>query len=148
MDVVWSVQFLVALVCFMAPTIVAARMVYRRIVSSGLCRRQTPQRAVERIVATARQAPMPEVQPVAPAPAGLGSMHQPIENLRQRLVEFRASLQRTRTALGQLQECDWQVSGDLNRASQIMHQAFAERPQSPNGVPIGPGSVKNVSSAA
>ena len=63
-------------------------------------------------------------------------------------MEFRASLQRSRTALGHLQECDWQVSGDLNRASQIMHQAFAEKPQSPNGVSTGPGSVKNVSSAA
>ena len=144
MDVVWSVQFLVALVCFMAPTIVAARMVYRRIVSSGLCRQRTSQPAIEQIAAPTPQAPVPEVQPVAPAPVGLGSIHQPIENLRQRLVEFRASLQRTRTALGQLQECDWQVSGDLNRASQIMHQAFAEKPP----LPDGRGSTKNVSSAA
>ena len=152
MDEVWSWQFGIALVCFMAPTVIAARMVYRRIVASELCRSRGAQKAVGRIVQPVPQPPAREVSPApaepAPAPVRIGSIYQPIENLRQRLLEFRASLERTSTALGHLQECDWQVSGDLNRASQIMHQAFAEKAPLPDGVPIGPGSVKNVSSAA
>jgi len=149
MDVVWSVQFLVALVCFMAPTVIAARMVYRRILASELCRKRAPGKSPEPSVAVAPQPTAPEAiapPPTEPAPIPfpLATIRQPIENLRQRLLEFRASLQRTRTALGHLQECDWQVSGDLNRASQIMHQAFAEKPP----LPGGRGSAKNVSSAA
>ena len=149
MDVVWSVQFLIALVCFMTPTIVAARLVYRRIVASG--------RRRERVV---RSVVQPQVQPepqpsklalvicAETAPVRLASMHQPIVNLRERLVEFRASLQHSRDALGHLQECDWQVSGDLNRASQIMHQAFAEKAPLPDTAPLGPRPVKNIISAA
>lgn len=148
MDVVWSVQFLIALVCFMMPTIVAARLVYRRIVASGRRR----ERVVRSVQPKVQPAPQPSELAVVvcaeAAPARLASMHQPIVNLRERLVEFRASLQHSRDALGHLQECDWQVSGDLNRASQIMHQAFAEKAPVPDAVPLGPRSVKSIISAA
>src|SRR5690348_6411634 len=139
MDVVWSVQFLIALVCFMTPTIVAARLVYRRIVASGRRREQVVRRVVQPQVQQASQPSDATVVVCAEAaPVTLASMHQPIVNLRERLVEFRASLQRSSAALGHLQECDWQVSGDLNRASQIMHQAFAENAPVSDGVPLGP----------
>jgi hypothetical protein len=155
MDVVWSVQFLIALVCFMAPTIVAARLVYRRIVISDLRRNRTvrkanPVRVQPAAPPTEAKLPEPEViaAAAAPVPFRSPSMHLPIENLRLRLIEFRGSLQRSRAALGHLQECDWQVSGDLNRASQIMHQAFAEKAPPADAGALGPRPVKNIISAA
>lgn len=150
MDVVWSVQFLIALVCFMTPTIVAAGLIYRRLLTSNLGqKRRAVRKAVEEMVRPApQQSELAVVAAAVPAPVRLASMHQPIENLRERLVEFRASLQRSSAALGHLQKCDWQVSGDLNRASQIMHQAFAEKAPVSDAVPLGPRAVKNIISAA
>src|SRR5579872_6653314 len=98
MDVVWSVQFLIALVCFMAPTIVAARFVYRRVLSLGRRRQRIERKRVQaQVQAAPRQAAVLAV--CAPSPVRWASIHQPIENLRQRLIEFRASLQHSRAAL-------------------------------------------------
>jgi hypothetical protein len=45
-------------------------------------------------------------------------------NLRQRLVEFRTSIQQSCDALEELQECDSRFSLDLSRAREVMHHAF------------------------
>jgi len=136
MDAVRSWEFLFALVGFLAPTAIAAGLVYRRIVRSPSCRR--PGRASltdARIQQIAEPAPPPppepavvavEVAPPEPAPVSLESMRQPLANLKQRLVEFRASIQQTSSALEKLQDCDCRFSMDLTRLSETMEAFTAE----------------------
>lgn len=132
MDVVWSREFLVALLSFMAPVMLGAALVCRRMLKSDLRRRRNRVRMTE---AHARRAlgegPLVAAVPAAAAvvadpvaPATLQSLEQPLENLRQCLVAFRSSIQQSRSALAELQECDSRFSLDLGRASQVMHHAF------------------------
>jgi hypothetical protein len=130
MDVVWSREFQVALLCFLTPMALAAGLVYRRVWKSDLRRRrkriQVTQASVRRVL---EQSAPPVVAVAAPAkadPQALHSLQQPLENLRQCLVEFRTSIQQSRSALGTLQECDCRFSVDLNRASELMHHAFTK----------------------
>ena len=139
MAVVWSHEFLVALLCFLVPMAIGALLVYRRVVKSHLVRRRKRKAVTE---ATVRQVleqaqpavAAPVVQPAIatpvthdePAAAPLPSLQQSLENLRRTLVEFRGSLQHSRSALGELQDCDCQFSEDLGRASEVMHHAFSK----------------------
>ena len=128
MDVVWSREFLVALLCFLTPMAMAAGLVYRRVRKSDLCRRRKRVQMTEASVRRVLEQAAPQAMTVArqTAPVTLQSLQQPLENLRQCLVEFRTSIQHSRTALGELQECDSRFSLDLGRASQAMHHAFTK----------------------
>jgi hypothetical protein len=130
-----SWEFLFALVCFLTPTAIAAGLVYRRVVNSRLCRPRGRARLTDAHVRqlaerpeTPPPAPAPAVPEPVPAPAASAAqpplreiIQQPLATLRQRLTEFRASLQQTGSALQQLQDGDCRLSMDLN-----MQQAFAE----------------------
>lgn len=156
MDSIWSADFLLALLCFIAPTTIAAGFVYRRLWKSAKRRHH-----VERTVSGAcaryvSDAPAPQAAAAAEAPASmpaevseaseiraagstgtvqLDSVRQPLENLRQRLVEFRMSIHQALNALGKLQESDSRFSMDLGRASDVMHQAFLSAPEVPQHDP-------------
>ena len=137
MDVVWSRDFLIALLSFVTPTALAALLVYRRMVRSDLVRRRMRMKMTEATVRRALQpsepppAPAVVVAPVAtaPAPAAVASgqsLQQSLENLRRVLMDFRSSIQHSRNALEELQESDCQFSQDLGRASEVMQHAFSK----------------------
>ena len=122
----WSREFLVALLCFLSPMSLAAGLLYRRLRKSDLCRRRKRVEVTRASVRRLLEPAAPEVLAVAPqtAPVALQSLRQPLANLRQCLVEFRTSIQHSRSALGELQECDSRFSLDLGRASEAMQHAF------------------------
>ena len=142
MDVVWSREFLIALLSFVTPTALAALLVYRRMVKSDLVRRRMRVKMTEATVRRALQASEPPrapavvVEPVvaaapamAPAAAAVASgqsLQQSLENLRRVLMDFRSSIQHSRSALEDLRERDCQFSQDLGRASEVMQHAFSK----------------------
>ncbi len=132
MHAVWSREFGFALLGFLMPTAIAAGLVYRRLLKSNRCRKRVERRLTEACAQYVAAEPVRIAQPACiaePVHAGavaVESFRQPLDNLRQRLVEFRGSIQQSVSALGQLQECDCRFSMDLNRASELMHRAFSK----------------------
>lgn len=134
MDAVWSREFLMALAAFLTPVTIATVLVYRRVLRSNLWRKQqrvrmaqtAMRRALEKDAAQAARDVRPVGNTCPPAARAIHTLEQPLANLRQCLVAFRASIQESRSALGVLQECDSRFSLDLGRASQVMHHAFTK----------------------
>lgn len=126
MHAVWSREFALALLGFLTPTAIAAGLVYRRLLKSNRCRKHVERRVTEACAQYVAAEPEPIAEPVHAGAVAVESIRQPLANLRQRLVEFRGSIQQSVTALGELQECDCRFSMDLNRASELMHRAFSK----------------------
>ena len=125
MHAVWSREFGFALLGFLTPTAIAAGLVYRRLLKSNRCRKHAERRVTEACAQYVSVTPPTEAAvPVHASAVSVESIRQPLDNLRQRLVEFRGSIQQSVSALGQLQECDCRFSVDLGRASEVMHRAF------------------------
>ena len=136
MDVVWSRDFLIALLAFVTPMALAALLVYRRVVKSDLVRRRMRMKMTEATVRRVLQpvetpavvaAPVVDAAPpTTAAAASEQSLQQSLENLRQVLMDFRSSIQHSRSALEDLRESDCQFSEDLGRASEVMQHAFSK----------------------
>lgn len=126
MHAVWSREFALALLGFLTPTAIAAGLVYRRLLKSNRCRKRVERRVTEACAQYVAAEPEQIAEPVHAGGVAVESIRQPLDNLRQRLVEFRGSIQQSVTALGELQECDCRFSMDLNRASELMHRAFSK----------------------
>ncbi|HEY1240186.1 MAG TPA: hypothetical protein VGF16_06495 [Bryobacteraceae bacterium] len=128
MHALWSREFGLALLGFLVPTAIAAGFVYRRLLKSSRCRKGVERRVTEAcaqyVLDTAE--PVRVEVTVHAGAVTVQSIRQPLDNLRQRLVEFRGSIQQSVSALGQLQECDCRFSMDLGRASELMHRAFSK----------------------
>ena len=126
MHAVWSREFALALLGFLTPTAIAAGLVYRRLLKSNRCRKRVERRVTEACAQYVAAEPEPIAQPIHAGGVAVELIRQPLDTLRQRLVEFRGSIQQSVTALGELQECDCRFSTDLNRASELMHRAFSK----------------------
>jgi len=126
MHAVWSREFGLALLGFLMPTTIAAAFVYRRLLKSNRCRKRVERRVTEACAQYVAAEPERAPEPVHVGAVTVESIRQPLDNLRQRLVEFRGSIQQSVNALGQLQECDCRFSMDLGRASEMMHRAFSK----------------------
>src|SRR5690242_524141 len=122
MDAVWSREFLVALLVFLVPTAVAAGFAYRWIRRSSLCRK--------RVASLPESLPKVSDKSEAAAPARPQSIHDALEKLKQRLVEFRTLIQRSRSALDSLQECDSRFTSDLQRARETLRRPISQATQS------------------
>ncbi|HLK49829.1 MAG TPA: hypothetical protein VKT49_16920 [Bryobacteraceae bacterium] len=130
MAVVWSREFLITLLCFLTPTVIAALLVYRRVAKSQLVRRRKRKAVTEAVVRQVLEQAQPTIAPLVAqqetAAASHASLQESLENLRRCLVEFRGSLQHSRSALGELHDRDCEFSEDLGRASEVMHHAFSK----------------------
>ena len=126
MDALWSREFVIALISFLAPTAFGAGLVYRRMLKSVMRRRTVHRKISDACARYVLDHPgtQAEAAPGEAATRSLKPIQQPLENLKQRLVEFRTSIQQSRHALGQLQECDCRFSVDLGHAGDVMQQAF------------------------
>jgi uncharacterized membrane protein len=147
MDVVWSREFQIALLCFLAPMAIAGVVVYCRVRKLRQGRRRpwlSGEVGLRRVLDQGEPPsqpqpkpqfrPQPEPQPKlrmagvphATAPPTPESLRESLQNLRRTLVEFQEAIQQSRTALGNLQECDSRFSADLHRAKEVMHHPFSE----------------------